>query len=1016
MPRGNAQSERAKRQRETGHGSHFGSGLFDDSPFEKLIDPDFVPNPEDDVSDGEEAETNVFSLVDEEQSGDEEDSFIEIGEGRESDEDEEQGAEEAEAMNMFTFKLAVPRAEEPAPKKPRLLNAKPSYTGTGRTTKWKKEKQLVQAAAGCGKISSFFKPAARVQPPLPKPTVEEACSREPVSQLATGRDSIRDSIDCAPSASLIGEPNDEPVLSGSVTELPPAHDPVSLSVTSDPPMDSAPVLPIEPVITAATSDMELAADDIGSAAASPTESNEARAVRELLGMTVEYEINHTRPHISAVLFKLILAARRHKSYSALMKLEAVKHYLELKAKYRRMPAIRNPCTRASLCVAKAVGKGAAFARKVRELALYIDRFHTLPPSNAGKHHAHPSLLNDERVFHAVRRFLAATAAGEITPHKLAKQVNEVIIPNIGLNLNGQKISERGAIRWLVKLGYSLKEAKKGVFIDGHERHDVVENRDELLKEVEKKGLNYQQVQYAVKKYKSHRKIGARIMAHGDENERQEAKLEINRIAERSHEDIDFHELSETEDYGSEKQAPNSLSYTPAETIFHELTDCENDDMPEQRTDVQPGEGEDAVMRELYQAQNQCVGARKSAPTHIPTQKGTTQHGLAEKQSKRKRRNDEEETQQTPLRDRTYTLLCSTIPHSRRSPYMAPKKSDTKKADTKKAVKDVETGVEYIERLLDTEKYKRTTFSYGDKYVKYGRDFVSLYTAPRPGQNVGRQDFVTNGGDPFNINVWGVTLSNAQGSMLKATGQWLIGRGGQNRIVDGTTVRHLILLGCPPNASEKLKKAFANQRLMFQHIVRKDLKDANYPRGSDKWNPFIPDEPVDENGDPRQVPPTKESQKEEDDEIQFEDLEAEPGNDALPGPIDEAMADSTNDAMHSAATASSTPTVQLGAYYDPRLLPDFGGDIFDFKKSKLVQHDIVDTEGKLVAPWETYQIIAERIKIIEESDQPIEPREITHLEPAAAPSTPSKRDGKARRSDADDAFDDIRSPSKKGRVA
>ncbi|KAJ3536704.1 hypothetical protein NMY22_g5916 [Coprinellus aureogranulatus] len=300
--------------------------------------------------------------------------------------------------------------------------------------------------------------------------------------------------------------------------------------------------------------------------------------------------------------------------------------------------------------------------------------------------------------------------------------------------------------------------------------------------------------------------------------------------------------------------------------------------------------------------------------------------------------------------------------------MAPKKSDTKKADAKKAVKDAETGVEYIERLLDTEKYKKTTFSYGDKYVKYGRDFVSLYTAPRPGQNVGRQDFVTNGGDPFNINVWGTTLSNAQGSMLKASGQWLIGRGGQNRIVDGTTIRHLILLGCPPNASEKLKKAFANQRLMFQHIVRKDLKDANYPRGSDKWNPFIPDEPVDENGDPYiriylnptyKVPPTKDSQKEEDDEIQFEDLEPEPGNDTLPGPVDEVMADSTSDSSQTASesdeptAASSTPTVQLGAYYDPRLLPDFGGDIFDFKRSKLVQHDIVDTEGKLVAPWEIY---------------------------------------------------------------
>jgi hypothetical protein len=71
---------------------------------------------------------------------------------------------------------------------------------------------------------------------------------------------------------------------------------------------------------------------------------------------------------------------------------------------------------------------------------------------------------------------------QITPFRLMKQVNEVIIPSLGLDAGGQKISEWTACRWLAKLGYELKEVKKGIYIDGHEREDVVAYRNEFLKE------------------------------------------------------------------------------------------------------------------------------------------------------------------------------------------------------------------------------------------------------------------------------------------------------------------------------------------------------------------------------------------------------------------------------------------------------------------------------------------------------------------------------------------------------
>ena len=63
-----------------------------------------------------------------------------------------------------------------------------------------------------------------------------------------------------------------------------------------------------------------------------------------------------------------------------------------------------------------------------------------------------------------------------------KQVNEVIMPLLGLDLDGQNISEVTTRRWLAKLGYELKEVKKGIYVDGHEREDVVTYRKSFLRQ------------------------------------------------------------------------------------------------------------------------------------------------------------------------------------------------------------------------------------------------------------------------------------------------------------------------------------------------------------------------------------------------------------------------------------------------------------------------------------------------------------------------------------------------------
>jgi hypothetical protein len=60
------------------------------------------------------------------------------------------------------------------------------------------------------------------------------------------------------------------------------------------------------------------------------------------------------------------------------------------------------------------------------------------------------------------------AHGQISPIKLQHEVNETIIPGLGLDLGKAMISENCARHLLKRLGYELTTVKKGIYVDGHE--------------------------------------------------------------------------------------------------------------------------------------------------------------------------------------------------------------------------------------------------------------------------------------------------------------------------------------------------------------------------------------------------------------------------------------------------------------------------------------------------------------------------------------------------------------------
>jgi hypothetical protein len=83
------------------------------------------------------------------------------------------------------------------------------------------------------------------------------------------------------------------------------------------------------------------------------------------------------------------------------------------------------------------------------------------------------------MLHDVCIYLTAQSLGTISPHGLCHHVNDIILPALGIR---GTIVESTAQRWLkFKLGYTSKEGKKGMYVDGHECADVIKERMAFLK-------------------------------------------------------------------------------------------------------------------------------------------------------------------------------------------------------------------------------------------------------------------------------------------------------------------------------------------------------------------------------------------------------------------------------------------------------------------------------------------------------------------------------------------------------
>ena len=123
----------------------------------------------------------------------------------------------------------------------------------------------------------------------------------------------------------------------------------------------------------------------------------------------------------------------------------------------------------------------------------IDNDGVLPESQQGRYQQTGVLWQNEelnkRAVEYVRENVAVKGRPNLTTIDFCKWVNECFLPNSTLEPGFPcKIGLETACLWLHHLGFEVLTVRKGIFIDGHERPDVIDARKLFLRKMTKIGF------------------------------------------------------------------------------------------------------------------------------------------------------------------------------------------------------------------------------------------------------------------------------------------------------------------------------------------------------------------------------------------------------------------------------------------------------------------------------------------------------------------------------------------------
>ena len=110
----------------------------------------------------------------------------------------------------------------------------------------------------------------------------------------------------------------------------------------------------------------------------------------------------------------------------------------------------------------------------------------IPECKEGKYQRSGVMWSSEELNKKAARYIRENAnvkgLPNLTAGKFCQWVNDVLLPNQTLEPGfPRKMSLETARKWMLELGFSVVRKKKGTYVDGHERDDVVEYCQKFLR-------------------------------------------------------------------------------------------------------------------------------------------------------------------------------------------------------------------------------------------------------------------------------------------------------------------------------------------------------------------------------------------------------------------------------------------------------------------------------------------------------------------------------------------------------
>ena len=134
-------------------------------------------------------------------------------------------------------------------------------------------------------------------------------------------------------------------------------------------------------------------------------------------------------------------------------------------------------TNASKLIGEMIERGDRTVHEWR--ATFCCNNNSFPDTLQGKYERRGVLWHNEKLNEHARKYVRENSNVKGKPNmtsvSFCRWVNDELLPNVALEPGfPRKISLETARKWLHKLDFHVLDQKKGVYIDGHERDDVVE--------------------------------------------------------------------------------------------------------------------------------------------------------------------------------------------------------------------------------------------------------------------------------------------------------------------------------------------------------------------------------------------------------------------------------------------------------------------------------------------------------------------------------------------------------------